>query len=526
MTAGSDGGHIAVDKSLMIAADRVELTAAQGEISSDGGLVAAPTVYGRAFGDITAALDTSEIDFESTGAGDITLTNWGDATLSHVATADGAIDIEALGSLAALDVEARGSSASNSIVLTTHQFGANSGDLHAGNIRTPDLGDVDLQVAGALTAGTTPIVADHLSIDAASSVSVNTSVRLAAITTRATGDVAVHQSNTRKLTIADTRVMNGSLSVTHPNGDVELAGAVVATNDDTHDITVVAGGDILVGFASAGEYYASAADVPAPTSGAQPGATSRGDISLTAGGQIRASDSPSAVMLVVDDLTVHAQTGISGLAVAANRLLDVSTATGSIELRDVDGQAETRRELIVESASAAGGSVTIVAQGYLDIRRVVATGVGGAARLQSTTGDVLIERPGTGSAITVSSGIAVDAARGLQSYAFFTAPDLIEYRAGDYFDFDLTTSSLGIPSSLTSQSIVLERRSGLVIDQPLNVQAKRFELSTDGNLFVRSDITGSIDQVVMAARGTHPVLSQTYNSTTGQLEWVNEASGE
>lgn len=75
-------------------------------------------------------------------------------------------------------------------------------------------------------------------------------------------------------------------------------------------------------------------------------------------------------------------------------------------------------------------------------------------------GNLAVVRPAEGEAILYTSGIALNAGVGLESYAFFQAPDLIEYRAGEYLDFDTSSPSLGIPGTITSKRVILERRRG------------------------------------------------------------------
>ncbi|MCY2986874.1 MAG: hypothetical protein NTY19_03290 [Planctomycetota bacterium] len=321
-------------------------------------------------------------------------------------TANGGITVRSLGPITATNVQTLGTSDTNDILQTYGVSGATA-NLTLGTVAAAGLGDITLIAYGSVVQGSAVIVADTLTVDARSAVTVTTNVRQIAVQTRAVGNVAIIQQGTQTLTVDNTTVMNGSLTISHPSGSVVLANATFASNADANDVTVTASGDILVGWLRVGVYYTNSVDVPAPVgTDAAAGVHSLGDVSLTAGGQVTESGSDAGVDLVADLLTVRSQSGFTGLELAVNQL-DATTTAGSIDVHDFDGVGETAAELIVKSAQAAAGSVTIAAENYLEIQQVVATGTGGTARLTSNQGSLTVIQPGTVTALAATGTLTV-----------------------------------------------------------------------------------------------------------------------
>ncbi|MCY2990309.1 MAG: hypothetical protein NTY19_20895, partial [Planctomycetota bacterium] len=565
LTAGAGGGDIALDKSLLTAVERVALISAAGKTAAPAGLFTAPVVYGRAATGFSGCVAGNAVDVELSGTGNITLTSAAGVTLTNLVTTDGGITVDAVGAINAVNVAAPGAAAGNDITLRSYEVNGTPADLTLGDLTVGSQGDITLIVQGHVLGLTGTITADSLTIDSQNVTSVSTNVRRVSLKTRIVGDVTISQQGSRRLTVANTAVMDGSLTITHPLGDVILESVTLAGNNDANDLTVTAGGDIQVGWVCAGYYFTNPADVPAPEPGsdAVAGVTSLGDVILIAGGQVRESGDDPAVDLVADDLTISAQTGITELEVAVNRLLDLRTTQGSIELHDYDGQGETQPGLVVgktwllsekepmpagfvpSAVRAPLGSVTITAENYLEVQKVVATGVGGTVRLRSVLGNLNILQPVTGTAIESRSGIALDAGLGLESYTFTffpdsQVPDLIEYRAGEYYDFEPTTRptknpetgkwipdpSVGIPSKITAKTVILECRSGLTINQPLTVNATRLELQSDTDVFIKAKIDGTLGTLAVTARGAQSITVPTYNEVTGKTTTVPRSTGD
>jgi len=523
--AGANGGSVTLTNSLLTATDQVDIFAPAGAIfHGSGGTISAQEFYARSLTGIVARTDVDDIDVVVTGKGAITLTNLR-AVVLNADAADGSIAVTALGTINAPQVETHGPSGDNSVTLSADSPApGTTSDLILGTIVSGAAGDLTLTAEGSITGGLDSLlVANNLTVSAWMGLDLHTQVNQATLTCISAGDVSLTQDGTSTLTLTAS-VQDGSLTVNDPAGTVVLENAVLQTNDAANNVTVTAGGDILIDTLSAGMYYANAADIPPTGTGATAGVHSAGDVTLTAGGQVTGFDEDADIDLVANVLTINAQTGITGLELAVNELNAVTT-TGSINLSDYDSAGETAPGLIVTAALAPAGSVTITAQGDLEIHDVVATGTGGTARLTSSNGGITIVQPNSGNAITISSGLVVSAAEMLQSYTFFQAPDLLEYHAGEGWDFNGAAAGDGLPTTLTGGTIVLDDKAGLLINDPLTVNATTLELQSDANVYITADLLGAIGTLDVTASGTRAIATQYYDEATGQMESAELPSG-
>ena len=524
LTAGAISGSITLDQSALTAADRVELTASAGAISQSLGLIDASLLRARAESGFEAFVAGNSIDAQISGAGAITIISQGSLELVDVRTADGPIHVEARGQLTATHVETLGESDANDITLRTLSLGGDPVNLIMGTVAVGGDGDLTLDVQGAISGAGGTITAAALNVKVWTSLDLLTDVESLSLQTRDPGSVAITQQGTRTLTLSEVSVRDGSLTVNHAGGSVVLEKVDLWENSDANDLTVTAGGDIEVGWVRAGMYYTSAADVPEPGADALAGVSSLGDIALIAGGSVREFGSDSGVDLVADQLIISSQTGIFGLESAVNELPSVTTVAGDIELTDADGAGEVFQGVRLTDVWTQDGSVTIAAANYLEVHHVLAGGDEGIVRLSSSGGNLTVLQPLSGDAIEAGSGVAVSAAGILNSYAFFTAPDLIEYHALT-FDFNGDNDGQGLPDALTSATVILDQKSGLQINQPLVVEADRLELLSDANIFIAADVSGTIGTLAIKSLGTRTVHSQVYDESTGQMQWVDQDSG-
>jgi len=524
LAAGSVNGDITLTGSMLTAADQVGMTASAGEVTHTGGLITAGTLYGRAAEGFSAQTADAAVDIELTEAGAIVLASTTGIVLTNLSAADGSITVQAFGDITATSVVTLGTSDRNDITLTTlaDLTAGNTADLVLAAVSAGGLGDVTLNIQGGITQTGGAVAADHLAVTVFDGLAITTAVRYLSVAAQRPGDVSITQQGTDPLTLTEVDVTDGSLTVNYQGGNVTLTDVRLSTNKDTNDISVTAGGDILVEFLSAGVYAATAEEVPEPEEGAEAGITSLGDVTLTAGGRIyEASD--EGVDLVADDLTLAAQTGITGFEIAVNELVSVSTAAGSIDLAESDGFGETTEGLTVTEASAANGSVTVSSENSMDVYQVIA---GGTVRLSSVNGNLTVLAPNDGAAIQADDGVALSAGRVLQSYAFFTAPDLIDYRAGDYFDFDTADDeSTGLPSAMTADTIILHNGSTITLDATLTA-TDLIEIVSDTNVFISGGIVGPVAEFIVTANGANQVLSNAYDEASGQSVETTEASGD
>ena len=520
--------------------DRVELVAVAGKIEHSGTLDAV-TLHGRAergftsrtvneTGATVAAANIDILDLELSAAGDITVHNAKNLTLAHVEAADGAITVTAQGTLTATQVATHGASDRNDITLGTS--GIDSAVI-LGSVIAGGRGDVIITTQGSVSLAEEAeiLVADTVSVLAGGAVSLLTSVNSIAVETTAAGAVTLVQDNgespTPALTLSRVRVLDGSLTIT-AGGSIDLADVVLLSNKDANDIAVTATGDIKVRFVNAGFHAATAGEVPTPEGvGAEAGVTSHGDVFLTSThGAITETFTDTAVDIVADRLELVAATGISGLETALNVLAKAHTAAGDITLFEEDGQGEKTMGLKVVSVQAdkAGGNdVSIQSKNLLRVGETTDTApsiIADVIRLTSTEGDIEVVRPTSGEALDYDSGVAFDANQILTLYRFFNAPELIEYRAGDRFNFAL-------PNAITAKSVTLE--TGEVISITGTITASDLlELVLGTNVFISGNIVagdGEIDSVVIKATGARQMQSAVDTNSSGSVTTTAQNSG-
>ena len=222
-----------------------------------------------------------------------------------------------------------------------------------------------------------------------------------------------------------------------------------------------------------------------------------------------------------------AASGITGLEMAVNSL-DAQTTAGNIDLASFDGEHEKSIGLDVVRATTAlnsGSSVRIDAEQEL---RVGADGVVQGDTLYLISGtNIDVDQPTAGDSLRYTAGVSFVAGEVISLYQFFTAPTLMEYRAGDFFIFgEGGAATKLLPSTLSADTLILETGGTLSMGIPDNpvttgvneaVRAslsagKHLELIAGENIIFYGDITaipsdadGRIDSVLIKARGAQNV---------------------
>ncbi len=272
-----------------------------------------------------------------------------------------------------------------------------------------------------------------------------------------------------------------------------------------------------------------------------PSVSSSGDIQLTSSaGRITESYPDAAVDLVADRLVLSAATGIDGLEIAANAL-DALTAAGDIVLTERDGYHEKSLGLDIVRAQTTkleGGSsqVSITTVNELRVGDNAHPAAAGAVRantirLTSTDASVSVATPASGDSLDYDSGIAFVADDVVSLYRFFTAPKLMEYRAGGYFLF--ANSSRLFPSDMASETLIIESGGTLSLSGDLQA-SKDLELIAGEDLILtgtvsalEDDADGKIDNLVLTAKGLRPVLKAIdFNKDNDTKDTVSEATAK
>ncbi len=478
-------GDILLSDTYLEATDSVTANAPTGSVTM--AMVVTDTMSGRTETGFEATGTFTDVDVEVSGTGDITLSTDAAVTLTNLSVVHGSINVTAVGDITATSVVTLGGSDEDDITLTTcvNTSVGNSANLNLDGVNAAGEGDVTLDIQGAITQSSGAITADHLTVTVSDGLALTTVVNALSIQATDVGDVAIIDTGTAALELAVVNVMDGSLSVDHAGGDVILTDVVFSTNNDDNDMTVTAGGDIQVGYVKAGIYAETIGDVPAAEGGAEEGITSHSDIVLIAGGAIIELNSDDAIDLIADTLTLSAQTGVSDLEVALNEIVDITTVAGDITLSEFDGEGETTLGLMVTRVSTPD-NVTLTAENSMTVEKAI----GATVRLESTLENLELIQPASGDAIEAASSVILSADNLIISYAFLGAPDWVEYRAGNTFDFDLP--------DITAATIILETGATLSLDGNLTA-TDWLELASDNHIFVKGTINGPIAEMRITA---------------------------
>ncbi len=498
----ADAGDITLTDTFIEATTSVTATASTGSVTLP--MVITATLVGRSATDFAAEGTFADADVEVSDQGDITLISASALTLSNVTATDGAISVTATGDITATSLATLTDNDQNDITLITRadtETGA-SANLDMDVISAAGEGDVTLDIQGVINQVGGAVTANQLTVVVTGALALTTTIDELVAQITGVGDMAVTQTGTKALELSSVVITNGSLTVDHAAGDVTLTEVILSTNNDDNDMTVTAGGDILIDYVNVGIYAADLADVPEPEGeDAETGITSHGDIVLTAGGVVTEYGMDDDIDLIADTLVLSAQTGVTDLEVALNEITDLTTASGDITISEFDGEGEKTSGLTVTSATAPG-NVTLSSEHSMTVEKV--TGV--TISLESAQANLELIAPTSGDAIEATSGVILNAGKVITSYAFFDAPDWVEYRAGDGFDFDLP--------DITSTTLILQTGDTLSIDGNLTA-TDYLELVSDSNIFVTGTITGPIAEVVISATGERAVMTPERDEETG-----------
>jgi hypothetical protein len=311
LTAGTAGGSITlVDSDLL--SDYVSLHAVSGAVShGPGGLIDAATLHMLSSAGVSARARSGNVTAIVSTVGDIQINNLQGMRLI-ADTADGALNVSAAGTIYADVVAVRGGTLSNALRVSA--LSAASGtlsDIVLGEVVTSPGASILLRATGSVIGLDDVVVdpngleADTLTIMAQSVPNLVLRVREADITVLGPGDMQITQLGTQPLTLS-VSLQNGGLTVEHLLGDLTLRRALLHTDTDANDLSITVGGNLLLGKIRAGQYFATAADIPATATGAAPGIHSLGDVTLLSEGYIRTIDpNDNTVDIIADELVIR-----------------------------------------------------------------------------------------------------------------------------------------------------------------------------------------------------------------------------
>ncbi|HND55260.1 MAG TPA: hypothetical protein PLV92_22755, partial [Pirellulaceae bacterium] len=371
MLAGPKGGNLLLNDAQIYTAGPIELTAPAGALINTGGWILADTMTATARDGITGQIDVRKLYAAITGDGDLALTTAGDVTLADVSVANGSVDVQGFGNVVAQIVKTLGGDGDVTL-------GSYGGNLTLGMIQAAGTFSAQANVGDILQSAGGSISAADVSFTGELPPNLNLSANELTIVAYQPGDIVINHPSTETLTLVEVWVLDGSLIV-NTGGDLIVKDARLLTPKTTNQVSLVAGGDVVIEKLWAGEYVADAtAAADARTRLGLPAETkfsSVSDVSIVAGGSISgggSTDVDDEVDLVADQVTLRAHDSIGNFELAVNRIVDVTSTTGAIDLHDDDGFDEQSPGLALERAAAPAGAISISSAGTFLVGSVVA----------------------------------------------------------------------------------------------------------------------------------------------------------
>jgi len=339
------------------------------------------------------------------------------------------------------------------------------------------------------------------------------------------GDLTYSNSTTLPFTLKNAQLVNGSLSVT-VGGELLAQNVELQSNSAGYQITLQAGGDLIVDRVAAGYFAATAEDAAELWTQlgrtGTPQFTSASNVTLLATGQIRSAEPvDTAVDVIASQLTMRAGTGIGGLQIAVNELLEATTTSGEIRLRDLDGAAEVNPGILITKAITNNGSITISSANRLRVEQVSASGAGANIDLSNDQDALTVAlTAGIATAISATGGVRLSTPADLTLDGQVTAGTYASFLAGG----DFTPPQAGMNVSV-SGALVFDIGGSLKLNGLLEATDFTF-VSQGGNLSSTATIRGqggvTVDEIALEAWGNRVVSGP----AAGKYQFRSEANGQ
>ncbi len=275
---------------------------------------------------------------------------------------DGFVNITAAGSVIADAVGILTDADENDITITSQ-----TGQILVGTLSAKAQGNITLTstLGGVVSQSDTTITADHLTVTAASDITLNTAITYLTVTTTAEADLIVTEADS--ITLTDLTLFNGSIEIRAPNTiTVQTIELTTGLNNSVTLVTTTS--DINLGVINAG---------------------TQGTVTLDAGENI--IDTSNTI--IADLLTATAKGSIV-LHTNVARLDVQTTQPGSITITEVD-------DIILSQVISQDGSIYITAAGNITANHV-------ESLASDATNDISLIAQGSITATQLLAGLSGD----------------------------------------------------------------------------------------------------------------------
>ena len=508
LTAGKDGGDIALTDLFIETAGPLALSALSGSITNGGGLLSAGVLSSIAASGIDlGTVAAGRLSADVTGSGSIKVFVYGSTVIESLTTTDGGIGLQGTGH----------------IDLGTISAGGEGNAFSIDPVEVTDASGNKVLFSPTLS-GKVPF-ADPLYVISEGDKTVTTATSELHLTVVTPGDMTVNHTGTGPLTVY-VSAMDGSLTI-NTDGDLTVVDLRLLSNKAEHSVTLNAGGDVLIGKISAGDFAATADEAATIRAGRGLAAdslfTSMPGVTIKAGGAIREiGEGDTDLDIVAGKLTLEAGTGIGRLDLAVNEVTKAVTTTGSITLVDSDGVGELGPGLTLIEASASKGSVSVMTTGSLQVGSATAGGAGEKLVLVASGGGIDVRKydgivAGLSSAgnldLTAAGDVALVGGVTAAGSVTVTATGGVRASASDF------AWSAGGPLSIDATGDV--RLDGAIAAVgSVSILSKNGDVSAPVAVTAKS---GTLDSIVLAASGnlvvagaSFPAVTKTMSLTAGR----------
>ncbi len=437
----------------------------------------------------------SKLSAAVTGTGSVDVREADGITLTSVTTADGAISIQAGGTIVATSLISQTDADANGITLKS----TNGGSILAGIINAGSTaGDVSLEassVNGVISMlGGGRITADALSGTAHSGINITTAAKSADLNVTASGGLTVNEVDA--LLVTHLTTANGAISLT-TGGLVTLAEGAVKAASGASDVTIDAGGAITGPLVANGAADILGAIVNLITHGA--GST----IGASTGNPLE-FNATTRFYGQTQDSHAYLQDLAGGLVIGA-----VDTGSGDFHLEAIGGSI---------TAFAPGNGVAEIIAAHVDLK------VTGAASKIGTAQAAQLEIKGSTLTLQTDGGSAFvsDTANGI-------AINTLDVGSGNLFlsatGGAITDNDGGAANNVTAKNLMFAASAGIGTGaNPIEVTVAAFEGNGGSGGVSLSNLSGGIvlGGVTSAVAGVSAAGGNIVISTNGSLT-VDEA---
>ncbi|NJK92025.1 MAG: hypothetical protein HC904_09485 [Blastochloris sp.] len=453
------------------------LSAANGTILNLPGKIEANVLTVLAKQSIRLDTSVNRLNVQSTGLGDILITETDAVILDLVRAQAGSIQVIAGGMLTASQVISTTDDAAHDLFLQS-----TVGDLLAGLIDAKSLGSVTLIAAGSILNAAGVVRGKLLEATAAGGIELDTEIESLVAELTAAGDLVIREAN--NLTDIDISITDGAVDI-EAGGDLVLNGFVAAVLSDDNDLRLVSlGGDLSVGELQLG---------------------TEGDVELSA-----QAGSISSGLITADELSALSLNALN-LETAVNTLSAEVTGTGDLTLNEFDA-------LDLTLARTFNGSIFIKTGAELSLGRI------------ESSDEVQLD---IGGGITQSSGIlqasllTLEATGAVQIWTQVNQANIHVKGSGDLVVLETDGIEL-LDVKTDNGSITVEAGGALTVT---DVQSLTDSASNDiwletsmGNILVETLNAGSLGDVSLKT-GAGSVLSTLSGLIKGNLLEIEATTG-